>query len=113
MDLLLWRSCCGPGTSGIAPGCSTGQLPEWSGASYAVEKPEGRVVYGNNPTLLQLEREEAYALSREGYEAGRYSWLELIDARQHLSELRIRHSEAVLGMHRIDADLSKFRKEEI
>ena len=60
---------------------------------------------------LLPKAEQAYALSREGYEAGRYSWIELITAQQHLSEIRIRYIEALLSVHRIEAELSKFMKE--
>ncbi len=54
---------------------------------------------------------EAYALSRQGYEAGRYSWLELIASQQHLAEVRIRQVDALLAVHRIEAELSKYRKD--
>ncbi len=57
---------------------------------------------------LQPKAEEAYALSREGYEAGRYSWFELIAAQQHLAEVRIRHIESLLAVHLIEAELSRF-----
>lgn len=55
--------------------------------------------------------EQAYAISREGYEAGRFSWLELISAQQHLADLRIRYIESLLAVHRLDAELMKFREE--
>ena len=60
---------------------------------------------------LLPKAEQAYVLSREGYEAGRFSWLELIEAQQHLAELRVRYIEALLSAHRIEAGLAKFRKE--
>jgi cobalt-zinc-cadmium efflux system outer membrane protein len=55
--------------------------------------------------------EEAYALSLEGYEAGRFSWLELIEAQQHLAEIRVRYIEALLEAHRIEAKLAEFRRD--
>lgn len=55
--------------------------------------------------------ERAYAISREGYEAGRFSWLELISAQQHLAEIRIRHIESLLAVHQLEAELAEFGKE--
>lgn len=43
--------------------------------------------------------EQAYELSRSGYEAGRFSWLELIAAQQHLADLRIGYIEALKDAH--------------
>ena len=43
--------------------------------------------------------ERAYELSRAGYEAGRFSWLELIASQQHLAELRIGYIEALKEAH--------------
>ncbi len=60
---------------------------------------------------LLPKAEQAYAISREGYEAGRFSWLELISAQQHLAEIKIRYIESLLTVHRIEGELSKFRKE--
>lgn len=60
---------------------------------------------------LLPKAEQAYAISREGYEAGRFSWLELISAQQHLAEIRIRYIESLLAVHRIEAELHKFRRE--
>jgi cobalt-zinc-cadmium efflux system outer membrane protein len=57
---------------------------------------------------LLPKAEQAYAISREGYEAGRFSWLELISAQQHLAEIRIRYIESLLAVHRIEAELAKF-----
>lgn len=60
---------------------------------------------------LMPKAEQAYALSSEGYEAGRFSWLELISAQQRLAEIRIRYIENLLTVHQIEAELMKFRKE--
>ena len=57
---------------------------------------------------LLPKTEQAYALSRAGYEAGRYSWVELVSAQQHLAEVRVRYIEALAELHRIDAELSRF-----
>lgn len=59
---------------------------------------------------LLPKAEKAYILSREGYNAGRYSWLELIEAQQHLAEVRIRQIETLLEVHLLEADLSTFRE---
>jgi cobalt-zinc-cadmium efflux system outer membrane protein len=55
--------------------------------------------------------EQAYELSRKGYETGRFSWLELIAAQQNLAEIRINHIETLREAHLIRAELSKFMKE--
>ncbi len=55
--------------------------------------------------------EQAYELSRAGYDAGRFSWLELIAAQQNLSEIRIRYIEALRDAHLARAQISKFMKE--
>ncbi len=43
--------------------------------------------------------EQAYELSRAGYEAGRFSWMELIAAQQHLADIRLGHIEALKEAH--------------
>jgi len=53
--------------------------------------------------------EKAYALSRKGYDAGRYSWMELLDAQQNLAGIRIRTIEAILDAQKASAELSKFK----
>ena len=55
--------------------------------------------------------EQAYALSRDGYNAGRFSWLELISAQQNLADIRIRYIESLRDGHLAHAQLSKFIKE--
>jgi cobalt-zinc-cadmium efflux system outer membrane protein len=55
--------------------------------------------------------EQAYELSRIGYEAGRFSWLELIAAQQNLAEIRINRIETLREAHLIRAELSKFENE--
>jgi cobalt-zinc-cadmium efflux system outer membrane protein len=57
--------------------------------------------------------EEAYQLSRAGYEAGRYSWIELIASQQHLAEIRVREIEAFKNAHLARAELYRFMKEGI
>lgn len=59
---------------------------------------------------LMPKAEQAYAISRAGYEAGRFSWLELISAQQHLADIRIRYIESLLAVHRIEAELTKFQR---
>ncbi|MDH3982512.1 MAG: TolC family protein, partial [Kiritimatiellaceae bacterium] len=57
--------------------------------------------------------EKAYELSKAGYDAGRFSWVELITAQQHLADIRIRHIEALRDAHIARAEISKFMKEGI
>ena len=53
--------------------------------------------------------EKAYDLTMEGYEAGRYSWIEQIEAQQHWTALRIRRIEALLAVQLLETELLKFR----
>jgi len=53
--------------------------------------------------------EQAYALSRKGYDAGRYSWMELLEAQQNLAEIRIRTIEALLTAQKASAELTQFK----
>jgi cobalt-zinc-cadmium efflux system outer membrane protein len=62
---------------------------------------------------LVPKAEEAYQLSRSGYEAGRYSWMELIASQQHLAEIRVREIEALRDAHLARAELYRFMKEGI
>jgi cobalt-zinc-cadmium efflux system outer membrane protein len=57
--------------------------------------------------------EKAYELSLNGYEAGRFSWIELIAAQQNLAEIKISYIEYLREAQLIRADLSKFIKEGI
>lgn len=59
-------------------------------------------------TRILPKAKEAYALSRRGYDAGRYSWMELLAAQQNLADIRIRYIEAVLAAHQASAELSRF-----
>jgi cobalt-zinc-cadmium efflux system outer membrane protein len=56
---------------------------------------------------------KAYDLSRVGYEAGRFSWLELIAAQQHLADIRMGYIEALQEAHLARLDILKFKKEGI
>jgi len=53
--------------------------------------------------------EQTYALSRKGYAAGRYSWMELLAAQQNLAEIRIRTIEALLEAQKAAAKLTRFK----
>lgn len=57
--------------------------------------------------------ERAYALSKAGYDVGRFSWIELIATQQHLTEIRIRQIEALKSAHLARAEITRFMKEEI
>jgi outer membrane protein, heavy metal efflux system len=53
--------------------------------------------------------EHAYELSRKGYDAGRYSWLELVKTQHDLAAFRVRYIEALLVAHKASAQLDQFR----
>lgn len=52
---------------------------------------------------------QAYDLSRDGYEAGRFSWLELIAAQQHLAEIRIGYIDALKDAHLAHIEILKLQ----
>ncbi len=56
---------------------------------------------------------EAYEVSKTGYEAGRFSWFELINAQHHLAEIRVRSVEALRDAHFARAEISKYMQEEL
>jgi cobalt-zinc-cadmium efflux system outer membrane protein len=62
---------------------------------------------------LMPKAEKCYKLSKSGYEAGRFSWVELITAQQQLAEIRVRHIEALRDAHLARADISKYLMEGI
>lgn len=62
---------------------------------------------------LMPKAEQAYKLSRAGYDAGRFSWLELIAAQQNLADIRIRYIGSLRDAHLAHARLTKFIKEGI
>ena len=57
--------------------------------------------------------EQAYELSRTGYETGRFSWLELIAAQQHLADIRIGYIEALKEAHLAQIEILKLKAEGI
>ncbi len=57
--------------------------------------------------------EQAYELSRAGYESGRFSWLELIAAQQRLADIRIGYIEALKEAHLAWIEILKLKTEEI
>jgi cobalt-zinc-cadmium efflux system outer membrane protein len=61
---------------------------------------------------LTPKAEKAYALSKAGYEAGRFSWFELINAQHHLAAIRVRHIEALRDAHLARAEISRFMQED-
>lgn len=62
---------------------------------------------------LMPKAEQAYQLSKTGYEAGRFSWFELITAQQHLAEIKVRYIEALRDAHLARAEMTRFLKEGI
>ena len=79
-------------------------LALYNGASAEVE------LLQNN---LMPKAVRAYEVSRTGYEAGRFSWLELIAAQQNLADIRIRYIESLRDAHLAHAQISKFMTEGI
>jgi cobalt-zinc-cadmium efflux system outer membrane protein len=57
--------------------------------------------------------EQAYELSRTGYEAGQFSWLELISAQQYLAHIRMGYIEALKEAHRARIEILKLKAEGI
>jgi cobalt-zinc-cadmium efflux system outer membrane protein len=55
---------------------------------------------------------KAYQLSREGYEAGRFSWVELINTQQKLAEIKVSQIEALKDAHLARAEITRFMNEE-
>ncbi|VGO17625.1 Cobalt-zinc-cadmium resistance protein CzcC [Pontiella desulfatans] len=76
-------------------------------ALYKGAKMEAEMTRGK----LLPKAEEAYELSKAGYAAGRYSWVELIASQQHLAEIRVREIEALRDAHLARAELYRFMKE--
>jgi cobalt-zinc-cadmium efflux system outer membrane protein len=76
-------------------------------ARYDGAKQEAEITHDR----LLPKAEVAYNLSKSGYEAGRFSWLELIAAQQHLADIRIRYIEALKDAHLARAEITKFMKE--
>lgn len=78
-------------------------------AVYGGAKMEAEMTTGR----LEPKAREAYEISKTGYEAGRFSWLELINAQHHLAEIRVRSIEALRDAHFARAEITKFIKEEL
>ncbi|MBT8046146.1 MAG: TolC family protein [Pontiella sp.] len=53
--------------------------------------------------------EQAYELSREGYRAGRFSWMELIAAQQHLVEIRLQYIDVLKEAHLARLEILKLK----
>ena len=62
---------------------------------------------------LVPKAQEAYEVIKAGYEAGRFSWVELIRAQQHLADVRVRNVEALRDAHFAQTEIKKFMKEEL
>ena len=58
--------------------------------------------------ILLPKATRGYELSREGYEAGRYSALEVIIAQQHFTETNIRYIESLLDARLALAEMTKY-----
>lgn len=78
-------------------------------AFYRGAKMEAEMTSGR----LEPKAREAYELSKRGYEAGRFSWYELINAQHHLAEIRVRSIEALRDAHFARAEISEFMEEEL
>ncbi len=83
-----------------------------SGLAATLERYKGACIEAESTrTQLLPKAEKAYELSRAGYEAGRFSWLELIAAQQHLAEIRVRLIEALLAAHLERTQLHRYLPE--
>jgi cobalt-zinc-cadmium efflux system outer membrane protein len=51
--------------------------------------------------------EEAFSFSRQGYDAGKFGYLEVLDAQRTLFEARRQHNEAILDYHRQRAAIER------
>ena len=60
---------------------------------------------------LTPKAETAYELSKAGYDAGRFSWFELINAQHHLASIRVRYIEALRDAHLARAEIFRFMQE--
>jgi len=79
-----------------------------AGAMYAGSKAQAEM----GRDILIPKAEKAYALSQEGYESGRFSWMELIAAQQRLADIRISYIEALRDAHLARITILKINKEE-
>jgi cobalt-zinc-cadmium efflux system outer membrane protein len=70
-----------------------------------------QVEMGKNKLIPKAE--QAYELSLAGYESGRFSWLELIAAQQHLADIRIGYIEALKEAHLARIEILKLKTEGI
>ena len=62
---------------------------------------------------LMPKAKQAYELSQSGYEAGRFSWFELITAQHQLAAIRVREIEALRDAHVLRAEITKYMEEGI
>ncbi len=58
-------------------------------------------------TTILPEAENAYSLSRQGYEAGTFGYLEVLDAQRTLTEARMQYIEALKDFHFQRANLER------
>jgi cobalt-zinc-cadmium efflux system outer membrane protein len=78
-------------------------------ALYIGSKAQAKI--GQNKLIPKAE--QAYELSRAGYESGRFSWLELIAAQQHLADIRMGYIEALKEAHLAQIEVLKLKAEGI
>jgi cobalt-zinc-cadmium efflux system outer membrane protein len=78
-------------------------------ALYRGSKAQAKM--GKNKLIPKAE--QAYTLSRAGYESGRFSWLEMIAAQQHLAEIRIGYIQALKEAHLARIEILKLKAEGI
>lgn len=64
-------------------------------------------------TRLMPKAEQAFELTRDGYDLGRFSWLEMISTQQTLTDIRVRYIESLRDAHLAYAQITKFMKEGI
>ncbi len=79
-------------------------LALYEGATIKVEQSRDKLI---------PKAKRAFEVSREGYEKGRFSWLELIAAQQNLADIRVSHIEYLHDAHVLHTRLTRFVKEGI
>jgi cobalt-zinc-cadmium efflux system outer membrane protein len=84
---------------------------ELAGASALYMGAKAQVEMGQKNLIPKAE--QAYELSRAGYEVGRFSWLELIAAQQHLADIRIGYIDALKEAHLARIEILKLKAEGI
>jgi cobalt-zinc-cadmium efflux system outer membrane protein len=68
-----------------------------------MEDAKMRITTYRQSVLPQVE--QAYQLTSEGYESGRFSYLEILESRRALSDARQQYLEALIRYHKAVAEI--------